>query len=197
MYRFFKRLLDVMFAYTLLLICYIPMILIAIIIKFNDGGPVIFRQVRIGMNGKSFVCYKFRTMRCDAPSELSTAEFTNAHEYITPIGIFLRKTSLDELPQLFNILVGEMSFVGPRPLIKKERQIHNVRNKYGVYKVRPGLTGLAQICGRDNLSDLRKAECDAIYVTNMSFLSDFNIILSTIIKVIKKEGASGCERTIT
>ena len=197
MYRFFKRLLDVIFAYMLLLMCYLPMILIAILIKIDDGGPVIFKQIRIGMLGKSFVCYKFRTMRTDAPSELSTSEFTNANEYITRIGVFLRKTSLDELPQLFNILIGEMSFVGPRPLIKNEYEIHNARKKYGVYSVRPGLTGLAQVCGRDKLSDLRKAECDAVYVTNMSFVSDLNIMVSTVIKVIKREGNAEYKETIT
>ena len=197
MYRFFKRLLDVIFAYMLLLMCYLPMILIAILIKIDDGGPVIFKQIRIGMRGKSFVCYKFRTMRTDAPSELSTSEFTNANEYITRIGVFLRKTSLDELPQLFNILIGEMSFVGPRPLIKNEYEIHNARKKYGVYSVRPGLTGLAQVCGRDKLSDLRKAECDAVYVTNMSFVSDLNIMVSTVIKVIKREGNAEYKETIT
>lgn len=197
MYRFFKRLLDVIVAYMLLLMCYLPMILIAILIKIDDGGPVIFKQIRIGMRGKSFVCYKFRTMRTDAPSELSTSEFTNANEYITRIGVFLRKTSLDELPQLFNILIGEMSFVGPRPLIKNEYEIHNARKKYGVYSVRPGLTGLAQVCGRDKLSDLRKAECDAVYVTNMSFVSDLNIMVSTVIKVIKREGNAEYKETIT
>ena len=197
MYRFFKRLLDVILAYMLLLICYFPMIVIAIMIKIDDGGPVIFKQIRIGMGGKYFICYKFRTMRLDAPSELSTSEFTNANEYITRIGAFLRKTSLDELPQLFNILIGEMSFVGPRPLIKKEYEIHKARISYGVYNVRPGLTGLAQVCGRDKLSDLRKAECDAVYVTNVSLLTDLNIIISTIIKVIKREGNAEYEETIT
>lgn len=197
MYRFFKRLLDLIFAYILLILCYLPMAIIAILIKIDDGGPVIFKQVRMGMNGKRFICYKFRTMRPDAPSELSTAEFTNAGEYITHIGLFLRKTSLDELPQLFNILIGEMSFVGPRPLIKNEHEIHKARKQYGVYNVRPGLTGLAQVCGRDKLTALRKAECDAVYVSNMSFVIDLNIITLTIIKVIKSEGNTEYEEGIT
>ena len=196
-YIFFKRFVDIIVAYILLLIAYLPMAVIAFIIKITDGGPVIFRQRRIGKNGRCFICYKFRTMRCDAPSELSTKEFVNAVEYITPFGAFLRKTSLDELPQLLNVLAGDMSLVGPRPLISGEKDMHILRKALGVYNVRPGITGLAQVCGRDRLSDLRKAECDAIYVSNMSFVGDLYIVLTTVKGVIKRDGINDLDKTVT
>lgn len=196
-YIFLKRFIDITVAYFLLLICYIPMIVIAALIKVFDGGPVIFRQKRIGRDGKVFVCYKFRTMRRDAPSNVSTKDFINAEEYITPLGSFLRKTSLDELPQLFNVLAGDMSIVGPRPLIPNEQDMHGLRKKLGVYTARPGITGLAQVCGRDRLSDDRKAECDAIYVSNMCFSCDLYIIVSTVRGVMKKDGINDSEKTLT
>ena len=196
-YIFLKRFIDIIVAYFLLLICYIPMIAIALIIKVVDGGPVIFRQKRVGREGKLFVCYKFRTMRCDAPQNISTKDFVNAGEYITPLGAFLRRTSLDELPQLFNVLAGEMSLVGPRPLIPNEKDMHYLRKTLEVYDASPGITGLAQVCGRDRLSDNRKAECDAIYVSNMCFSCDLYIIVSTVCGVLKKDGISDSQKTIT
>ena len=196
-YVFLKRFFDIIITYVLLLVCYVPMMIIAILIKISDGGPVIFRQTRVGKNGRRFVCYKFRTMRCDAPHELATKEFFNADEYITPIGAFLRRTSLDELPQLFNVLAGDMSLVGPRPLIPNEKEMHVLRKNLGVYNARPGITGLAQVCGRDQLDDFRKAECDAIYVTNMSFVCDLNIMLSTVTGVLKKDGIKDFRKTVT
>ncbi len=196
-YIFLKYFIDVSVAYILLLLCYIPMMIIALLIKISDGGPVIFRQIRVGMHGKCFVCYKFRTMRCDAPREMSTREFVNAGEYITPLGAFLRRTSLDELPQLFNVLAGEMSLVGPRPLIPNEKEMHARRKEFGVYQVRPGITGLAQVCGRDRLDDIRKAECDAIYVSNMSFVCDLHIIFTTVRGVLKREGINDLTKTVT
>ena len=196
-YIFLKYFIDISIAYILLLLCYIPMIVIAVLIKITDGGPVIFRQNRIGLNGKRFVCYKFRTMRCDAPKNMSTKDFVNAGEYITPIGAFLRRTSLDELPQLFNVLAGDMSLVGPRPLIPNEKEMHALRKKFGVYNTRPGITGLAQVCGRDKLDDIRKAECDAIYVSNMCFICDLRIIFSTVQGVIKKDGINDLAKTVT
>ena len=188
-YTLLKRVYDIILAYVLLLIFYIPMILISLAIKLVDGGPVIFRQIRVGMDGKRFVCYKFRTMRCDAPNNLSTSDFRDASDYITKIGAFLRRTSLDELPQLFNVLSGDMSLVGPRPLIPNE-DIQTLRKELGVLSVRPGITGLAQICGRDNLWGIRKAECDAIYVSNLSLALDLNILFSTVYRVFSKDGIS-------
>jgi O-antigen biosynthesis protein WbqP len=163
-------------------------LIIALLIKIDSKGPVIFKQVRIGLNGKKFVCYKFRTMRTDAPKNLSTEEFKNSEDFITPIGSFLRRTSLDEIPQLFNVLAGDMSIVGPRPLIPHEKEIHAIRKRFDVYSVRPGITGLAQICGRDRLSDIKKVECDAIYVENISFACDIQIVITTLWRVFSKDG---------
>ncbi len=187
-YLITKRALDIIIAYFMLIFSYPLMILIALGIKLCDGGPVIFRQVRIGKNEIPFVCYKFRTMRTDAPNDLSTSEFYNARDYITPIGSFLRRTSLDELPQLFNVLAGEMSIIGPRPLIPKEKNIHVIRRHGGAYSLRPGITGLAQVCGRDDLSDTSKAMCDIIYAKGISIGSDIAILTATFFNVIRGEG---------
>lgn len=182
-----KRIIDLFLAFFLLIIACVPIILIAISIKLFDKGPVLFKQKRVGKDEKIFICYKFRSMKTNAPHNMSTKEFKDSYNYITPIGRFLRRSSLDELPQLFNVLIGNMSLVGPRPLIKEERDIHEMRRKYGVYNHKPGITGLAQICGRDNLSDARKAECDAIYVENISFTVDARIFFATLSRVIKRE----------
>ena len=190
-YLIIKRAIDLFIASFLLIIACVPILLIAVSIKLFDKGPVIFSQERIGKNEKKFICYKFRTMKTDAPHNLSTKEFKDSYKYITPIGRFLRRSSLDELPQLFNVLIGNMSIVGPRPLIAEETEIHDMRRIYGVYDHKPGITGLAQICGRDKLSDKRKAECDAIYVENISFIVDAKIFFATLFKVIKKEDING------
>lgn len=183
-----KRIFDVVAAYLMLMIAYIPMAIIAIAIKLTSDGTVIFKQTRVGIDGRLFVCYKFRTMRSDAPSDLSTAEFSDARTYITPIGRFLRRSSLDELPQLFNVLCGDMSLVGPRPLIPKEKDIHKKRAALGVYSVRPGMTGLAQVSGRDMLCDEEKIICDAKYVKNLCLLEDIKIIFKTFKKVFTSDG---------
>lgn len=186
-YLIIKRIIDLFLAILLLISAFLPMLLIAIAIKLCDRGPIFFKQERVGKNDKLFMCYKFRTMRIDAPRKLSTKEFKDANKYITSVGRFLRRSSLDELPQLFNVLIGNMSIVGPRPLIAEEKEIHRMRRKYGVYEALPGITGLAQICGRDKLSDIRKAECDAIYAENISFTVDVKILLATLMRVIKKD----------
>ena len=187
-YKFAKRARDVILAYFLLLFAYFPMLIIALSIYIVDGGPIIFKQIRIGKGGKPFVCYKFRTMYTNAPHNLSTEDFKDASEYITKTGAFLRKTSLDELPQLLNVLAGEMSIIGPRPLIPEEKHLHSARKTMGVYKACPGITGLAQICGRDRLSNERKLECDVIYIENLSFINDIKIFKATISKIINGEG---------
>lgn len=187
-YKFLKRVLDIIIAYFLLLFLYFPMLIIALSIYVIDGGPIIFKQVRVGKNGRTFVCYKFRTMYTSAPRNLSTEEFKNASEYVTRTGAFLRKTSLDELPQLLNVLAGEMSIIGPRPLIPEEKELHSLRKKTGVYEARPGITGLAQICGRDRLSNERKLECDVIYAENMCLINDIKILKGTVFKIIKGDG---------
>ena len=186
-YLIAKRATDIFVAYILLACLYLPMIVIAIAVRLSTGDSAIFRQVRIGANGRKFVCYKFRTMYSSAPSELSTAEFKDAQSFITPIGRFLRRSSLDEIPQLFNVLRGDMSIVGPRPLIEKEEQVHMMREGSGAFSLRPGITGLAQIMGRDMLDDVKKVYYDTQYAFNLSFLTDLRIIFSTFFKVAKRE----------
>ena len=189
-YRFVKRAADVLFSFVLLALLYIPMLVISIAIRVSTGESSIFRQKRIGRNGRVFVCYKFRTMRKDAPSNLSTAEFKNAEKYITPIGKLLRRSSLDELPQLFNVLTGDMSIVGPRPLIADESEVHLMRKGSGAYYARPGITGLAQVMGRDELDDVLKVYYDTQYVYNMRFSEDVRILLLTFFKVFTKDGVA-------
>ena len=183
-----KRVLDVLTAYILLIFLYVPMLFISVAVKISSSGPVIFKQIRVGADGRRFVCYKFRTMRVDAPPNLPTSSFFDAEDYVTPIGRFLRRTSLDELPQLFNVMSGDMSMVGPRPLISEEREMHSMRRELGVYSLRPGITGLAQIRGRDMISDSEKAAYDSEYASDMCFLTDARIVFGTIFKIISADG---------
>ncbi len=193
-----KRIFDASAAYILLLFLYIPMMIISVAIKLSSSGTVIFRQVRVGIDGRSFVCYKFRTMRSDAPPNMPTSSFSDADEYITPIGRFLRRTSLDELPQLFNVLAGDMSIVGPRPLIREETDMHLMRHELGADSLRPGITGLAQIRGRDMISDGEKAGYDGEYASDISFAGDIKIIAGTFFKILSAEGVKqvGGERSV-
>ena len=179
-YLFIKRFLDILLSATLILLLSLPMIMIAIVISVSSEGGAIFKQKRIGRNGRAFVCYKFRTMYRNAPKNLPTSHFVNAEKYVTPVGRILRKTSLDELPQLFNVLKGDMSLVGPRPLIEDEHEIHDLRSRCGVYRIRPGITGLAQISGRDRVTDVEKARYDVRYMKSMSFKGDIKIIFNTM-----------------
>lgn len=162
-------------------------VIAAIIKKESPKEKVLFCQERVGRNGKTFRLYKFRSMRSDAPSELSTSEFVDAEKYITGIGRLMRKTSLDELPQLLNVVKGDMSLIGPRPLVKSEQEMHFLRSYYGVYQVRPGITGLAQVNGRDNMDDYTKARWDRAYVRNLSFGLDCAIFFKTIRDVIVRK----------
>ena len=161
------------------------MTIIALIIKISDGGPVIFKQIRIGLDSRPFVCYKFRTMSVNAPSDISTKEFKNAKKYVTKFGAFLRRTSLDELPQLFNILKGDMSLVGPRP--ERPFYVEKFREEIPRYmvkhQVRPGLTGWAQINGyRGDTSIRKRIEHDLYYIENWTLGFDFKIIFLTFFK---------------
>lgn len=169
-----------------------PIILItAIIIKVTEPkDPVIFVQERSGINRKPFNCYKFRSMRSSAPKNASTWELENPEIYITSFGKFIRKTSIDEIPQIFNILKGDMSFVGPRPVILKEEQLLNLREKYGACDVKPGITGLAQISGRDDLPPRQKAKMDGLYAKNVNFVDDIKLFLKTIPAVIFSKGVT-------
>lgn len=183
-YTVIKRLLDIILASVLLWLLLLPMLLIWLAVKLDSHGSGIFCQVRVGRNGKPFVCFKFRTMYEYAPPCLSASRFDNAEKYITRVGRFLRRSSLDELPQLFNVLRGDMSIVGPRPLIISEKNVHDKRLENGVYGIRPGITGLSQVNGRNAISDERKAELDTRYLLTLSFAQDVKIIGCTVIQVV-------------
>ncbi len=179
-----KRLLDMTFSLSGLIIAALPMAICAAAIWIESGGPVIFRQNRVGADRRNFTCYKFRTMSPDAPHECATAELDHPERYITRVGRFLRRTSLDELPQLFNVLRGDMSLIGPRPVIPSERELVGLRDSLGVYGIRPGMTGLAQIRGRDVVSIRRKAAYDAQYMERMSLGYDCVLLMQTLINVV-------------
>ncbi len=180
-----KRAMDVFFAVLLLLPAAIPGGLICLLVWGTSRGPAFFKQKRIGRGGKPFDCYKFRTMYADAPRYRATPDFQDADSFITPVGKILRKTSLDELPQLFNVIKGDMSFIGPRPLIPEEEGIHEERMKRGIYLLRPGISGLAQINGRDRVDAETKVKYDEQYLRNISFCMDAKIVFGTFFGVLR------------
>lgn len=184
---FVKRFLDVFFAVIMLSILFIPMVVVGIIIKITSKGPVLFIQERYGRNSRPFKLYKFRSMTDRAP-ERSNSEFDDIENYVTSFGMFIRKTSIDELPQLCNIIKGDMSFIGPRPLAKTDDKVLSLRKKNGADQVLPGISGLAQVNGRNNLSDEDKATYDAKYVAYLSFKVDMLLIIETFISVLKRDG---------
>ncbi len=186
-YGALKRAMDLVFSFLLLLLAGIPMLLIALVIRLDTHGSAIFTQTRIGRGGKEFACYKFRTMRTDAPHYCAKKDLENADVFITRTGKILRNTSIDELPQLFNILRGDMSFIGPRPLIPEETKVHRLRESYGVYQLRPGISGYAQVHGRDMISDEEKAALDRYYLEHFSFFTDMKILFGTVFKVLRAE----------
>ena len=199
MYREYgKRIEDVSIALAALVILGLPMLLVAAAIRLTSKGPALFRQKRFGKDKQLFTVYKFRTMSTKAPKNMPTNSFTNADSYITPLGGVLRKLSIDELPQLLNVIKGEMSIVGPRPVIKTEKKLINLRQKYHANSVKPGITGWAQVNGRDDLDDQRKAEMDGEYVRQLSFLTDVKIMIKTIGAVLMMSGhTEGNERAVT
>jgi len=178
--RFVKRALDIIISAAGLIILALPMAVAALAIKLCDGGRVIFRQERVGLGGRHFICYKFRTMTPEAPHDCATRELFDAEKYITPVGRFLRRASVDELPQLLNVLKGDMSIVGPRPVIPAETELVGLREALGVYSVRPGITGLAQVRGRDCVSICRKAAYDAQYAESLSLWGDISLLFKTL-----------------
>ena len=185
LYNIAKRTLDIIIA-SLGLIILSPVLLItAILIKLESKGPIIFKQLRAGKDSNPFYIYKFRSMRIDAPNK-STNEFKNAEDFITKIGKAIRKTSIDELPQLFNILKGDMSIVGPRPVILKEKDLIQLRKEYNVDSLLPGITGWAQINGRDTIGDMEKVKYDYEYLKSKSIKLDIKIMCMTALKVIKR-----------
>lgn len=183
-----KRVMDAVLSFLGLSILLLPMMLIAAAVYIDDPGEVIFSQYRVGMHGKRFKLYKFRTMKKSTPKYLATMEMTDPGRYITRVGRILRKTSLDEIPQLFNVLKGDMSLVGPRPLIADEFEIHAMRMRFGVYNIRPGVTGLAQINGRDQISVEEKLRWDVEYLRKFSLETDLKILLATVPKILAREG---------
>lgn len=184
-----KRIFDFTVSLLMLIILSPVFLIVSILILFDAGAPVIFKQYRVGKDNKLFYVYKFRTMKNNTRNT-STDDLKEAESRITKSGRILRKTSLDELPQLFNILIGNMSFVGPRPLIPEEKEIRKLRAEYGVFSVKPGMTGLAQVNGRDMLSIEEKALFDKEYVEKQSFWFDIKIMFKTVIVVLKRENIS-------
>ncbi|MEI6577970.1 MAG: sugar transferase [Eubacteriales bacterium] len=181
-----KRILDIFFSAIAIFFLSPLLLALSIVVLIDDGFPVIFKQDRVGKDSKHFKIRKFRTMK-KGTRNAPTAKLEEAEECITHSGRFLRRTSLDELLQLLNIFDGTMSFIGPRPLIPEEKEIHVLREKYGVYKVRPGMTGWAQINGRDSLTDEEKAKYDKEYVEKHNLLFDAKILFKTFSTVLKGE----------
>lgn len=182
-----KRLFDLLVSLIAIVILFFPMLFIGIGVKVTSEGPIFFKQKRVGVNGEYFVIYKFRTMKIETP-DVSTEALGNPSNYITPIGKFLRKTSLDELPQLINILKGDMSIVGPRPALYNQYELIEIRDNKGVNNIRPGLTGYAQIMGRDFITDEQKVNYDVYYLKNRSFTLDIKIVWLTVFSVVKADG---------
>lgn len=187
-YAVTKRMLDVVLSLVLIVFLALPMLVIWCAVRIDSEGGGIFRQSRVGRDGRLFTCYKFRSMYISAPPDCPSSKLTHKNGYITRVGRFLRRSSLDELPQLFNVLKGNMSIVGPRPLILEEKGVHDSRRENGVYRLRPGITGLSQISGRDTLSDEEKVRLDTRYLAGFGLLQDLRIIGATVSRVITGEG---------
>ena len=183
-----KRALDVFFSALGIVILAIPMLFLVLAIKIDSPGPVLFKQKRVGIHKTHFHILKFRTMRIDTPRDTPTHLLENPEQWITKVGGFLRKTSLDELPQIFNIFLGQMSIIGPRPALWNQYDLIEERDKYGANDVMPGLTGWAQINGRDELEIPVKAKLDGEYVQKQSFAFDCKCFFGTIVSVLKSDG---------
>ncbi|MEB8305382.1 sugar transferase [Staphylococcus xylosus] len=183
-----KRLFDIFSSFYAIIIFSPILILVSITIKLESKGPIIFKQDRPGLKNKLFKIYKFRSMKQDTPN-IATDKL-DPMNYITKTGKFIRKTSLDELPQLFNIIKGDMAVVGPRPALYNQYELIEKRTKVGVHLVKPGLTGLAQVMGRDDNTDNQKVQYDKFYIDNQSFKLDMYIIYKTIKNTISSEGVS-------
>jgi O-antigen biosynthesis protein WbqP len=189
MYKnYIKRIIDFTLSLIAMIILWPVFLLIAVLIKLDSKGPVLFKQKRVGKDKKHFYILKFRTMRTDTPKDMPTHMLKNPEVFITRVGKFLRKTSLDELPQIINILKGEMSIIGPRPALWNQYDLIEERDKYGANDIYPGLTGWAQINGRDELPIDIKAKYDGEYVERMSLGFDVKIFFKTIFSVLRSEG---------
>lgn len=188
-----KRGLDFVLSFVLLVILSPVLLLCTLAVKLESPGPAIFQQERVGRGGTPFRVYKFRTMYAHTPNNVATSQLKDADQYITKVGKIFRVTSLDELPQLVNVLKGEMSLVGPRPLILSEEEVHTQRMKKGVYNLRPGVTGFAQVNGRDLISEEDKVNLDTEYLNHFSLWLDIKIMFKTVAVVfLKKDYQEGC-----
>lgn len=198
MYMKIKRLLDIFLSLIGLLILSPVFLILILAIKCDSKGPVLFKQKRVGINKTHFYILKFRTMKITTPKDTPTHLLENPEQYITKMGKFLRKTSLDEIPQIWNIFIGQMSIIGPRPALWNQYGLIKERDKYNANDVPPGLTGWAQINGRDELPIEVKANLDGVYVEKISFLMDVKCFFGTIVSVIKSEGVveGGTGRTV-
>lgn len=183
-----KRVLDFTLSLIGILVLSPIYLILMLAIKLDSPGPILFKQKRVGIHKTHFNILKFRTMKIDTPKDMPTHLLTNPEQYITKVGKFLRKTSLDELPQIINILKGDMSIIGPRPALWNQYDLLEERDKYGANDVMPGLTGLAQISGRDELEISVKAKLDGDYVKQMSFGMDVKCFFGTILSVLKSDG---------
>lgn len=187
-YSFFKRAFDIFCSFLAIILLALPMLIVAIAIKCDSKGPVFFKQNRIGKNKKIFKILKFRSMYTNTDPNAPTHQLGNATSHITKVGKFIRKTSIDELPQLFNIFAGQMSFVGPRPALWNQDDLVAERDKYHANEVKPGLTGLAQVSGRDELEIPVKAKFDGEYVQKRGFFYDIGLLFKTFFSVFKHDG---------
>ena len=188
MYKIIKRILDFLISLFAIIVLLPVLAITSIAVKTDSKGPVFFVQKRVGKDKKHFNMYKFRSMRTDTPHDMPTHLLNNPDVFITKVGKFLRKSSLDELPQLFNILKGDMSIVGPRPALWNQADLIAERDKYSANDIRPGLTGWAQVNGRDELEIDVKAKYDGEYVKKMSLMFDIKCIIDTALQVLKHEG---------
>ncbi|MGN0171865.1 MAG: sugar transferase [Acutalibacteraceae bacterium] len=183
-----KRILDIIFSAVLLVLLSPLLLIVTVMAAIDTHGAPFFVQTRMGRGGKSFRMIKFRTMSVDAPPDVATHCLENADSYISDIGHFLRKYSLDELPQLWNVLKGDMSFIGPRPVVLTEEDLLDMRALHGAGEVRPGITGFAQVRGRDNLPISQKAFLDGYYARHATFVMDMRILWQTVSYVMRSEG---------
>lgn len=186
--RFIKRFIDIVLSLVGLIVLAIPMLVFALIVKLDSPGPVLFWQKRVGIHKKTFMMPKFRTMYTDTPANMPTHLLSDPQRWITRSGAWFRKLSIDELPQILCIFTGKMSIIGPRPALWNQDDLIEERDKYGANDVRPGLTGWAQINGRDELEIPVKARLDGEYVQNLSFLFDCRCFFGTIFKVLRHDG---------
>ena len=182
-----RRILDIFFSVLFFLILLIPILIISFLVCIFSSGSILFWSKRIGCNNIIFQMPKFRTMKLDTP-DVATHLLENSSKYITPIGLFLRKTSLDELPQLWSIFIGDMTFIGPRPALYNQYDLIDLRTQYDIHKLKPGITGLAQVSGRDSLSIEKKVNFDLIYLKEKSLILNIKIIYLTLLKVFGSEG---------